>query len=564
MAASSLLLIVAAALTSLAWLLPNHYAPWSSFHSEITAAIGFSAAAVAVALKQRQPVEWPRLAMLCLAVAMIPPLQALCGLILFWGDAWIASLYLLGLALALVLGRGLAQQHEPAAVLRIVWLIFLGAAIGSVGIALYQWLSLSGLGAMAVDLPPNARPFSNLAQPNHLATLLVLGMVAALALRQRGDLGSAAFGLVLGYLCFGVVMTQSRTAWVAVAALLVGLWAARERTGLRVSRPALVALGVCFVLLTFAWPSLCEALYLPAGRSLDKLAGDQARLGLWQAIGRAILHAPWFGYGWNQVSVAQSTLALDNPPIAFMFEHSHNLLLDLMAWNGVPLGLLLSAALAWWFWKHVRACRDAATACLLAGIGVVGAHALLEFPIEYAYFLLPIGLMMGLVEGLSPAGRGVAVPRSFTLGLTVLGVAACVWVATEYFQAEDNYRQLRFESARIGTDTVSSNVPNLIVLTQLREFLRFTRTEARRGMSQEQLEAMRKVADRYGYPSVRFRYALALGLNGSPERAQDALARLCRMYVAARCEESRVAWQQMALSTHPELQAIPFPVAPKP
>ena len=39
-------------------------------------------------------------------------------------------------------------------------------------------------------------------------------------------------------------------------------------------------------------------------------------------------------------------------------EHSHNLVLDLLVWNGIPIGGLIILALAWWFIAHIRACRN--------------------------------------------------------------------------------------------------------------------------------------------------------------------------------------------------------------
>ena len=72
----------------------------------------------------------------------------------------------------------------------------------------------------------------------------------------------------------------------------------------------------------------------------------------------AISRAPWLGYGWNEMSVAQSLVAPDHPAVREMVDHSHNMLLDLMVWNGVPLGLLMFGVFVWWFWRHLRACSD--------------------------------------------------------------------------------------------------------------------------------------------------------------------------------------------------------------
>jgi O-antigen ligase len=561
MAQLPLALILAFALMSLAWLVPNHYPPWATFHSEITASFAFSILVATLLLGTRGRAGWPRLALLFLAAAMVPPLQASFGLIHFWGDAWVASLYLLATAMSLFAGYSLMKRYEPAAALSALWLFTLCAAIASVGIALYQWLGLAGLGLLAVDFPPTGRPFANLAQPNHLATLLMLGLVAAWGLFQRHLLGRPVLAAIILFLLFGVAMTQSRGAWLAIAGLVLCVFVLHDRASLRIRRVEALALGSAFAVLVAAWPFLCDALYLSPGRALGQQAEGGTRTIHWASMVDAIERQPWFGYGWNQVSVAQARVATEHPFTGEMIEHSHNILLDLLVWNGVPLGLGLIGGLAWWFWRHIRACRDATVALLLAGVGVVLIHAMLEFPQEYAYFLLPVGLMMGAVEALSPAERVVRVPRIMTTAFALVAAAMLVWLVVEYLQVEESHRRLRFDSARIGTQTVKSPERDIVLLTQLREFLRFARTEAQPSMSPSQLDWMRKVAERYGYPPVLFRYALAAGLNGRPQDAREALARLCKIHPRKRCEEGRETWTALR-KQYPQLTEVEAPALP--
>ncbi|HEX6364151.1 MAG TPA: hypothetical protein VFZ93_14435, partial [Albitalea sp.] len=121
--------VVALAVMALAWLVPNHYLPWVAFHSEITAAAGFALLALATLARGPGAVAWPRLALFALALAAVPLAQAASGLILFWGDAWMASLYLLGFALAVVVGHRLARIDDPPALLAAFWLAVLVAAL---------------------------------------------------------------------------------------------------------------------------------------------------------------------------------------------------------------------------------------------------------------------------------------------------------------------------------------------------------------------------------------------------------------------------------------------------
>ena len=220
-------------------------------------------------------------------------------------------------------------------------------------------------------------------------------------------------------------------------------------------------------------------------------------------------------------------------------------------------------AIAWWIVRRLRACRDPQVAWLLAGTGVILLHALVEFPLDYSYFLLPLGLMMGMAQALSPAGAPTwQAPRWVTAVPAVAALAVLGWTAMEYVQLEETHRLSRFEAARIANTPSSADTPLPALLTQQRAFLEFTRQKARRHMTGEQLEAMRRVAERYGYPPVLLRYALAAGLNGRPAVAASTLQRLCKTHPAARCREGAQAWQEAIDGEFPELRPIAYPPVP--
>lgn len=546
--------ILTFSLLGIAWLIPNHYFPWPVFWSDLFAAIAFAGILVKSLIEAKAKPKVPLIAMGALLLSLVPVIQWSFGQIYFAGDAWMASLYLLGFGLAAAC-PAIAQRTLRETLGALAWTVMLTALI-SVGLALCQWLSLDYLGLFLMSLPPDGRPYANLAQPNQLATLLMLGVVSAAALYQFHKLNAFSLGWVISLLCFGVAMTQSRTAWLEMGGLVVWMLVMRDRAALRINRSGILAMALLFSFFVAMWPTLCEVLYLTPGRTLQGQFEGDLRGQLWSSMLDAIIREPWFGYGWNQVSVAQAHVAINHPATGVMIEHSHNIALDLLVWNGLPLGLLIIAGLAFWFWQHIRACRDATVALLLGGIGVVMVHGLLEFPLEYAYFLLPIGFMMGAVELLSPAGRFMAMPKAFMASLAALAVGLLVWTAIEYMSVEENHRQLRFELAGFGRSHTEAQVFEIVLLSQLGEFPQFARTEAKRNMSREQLDKMRKMAERYGFPPVLFRYALAAGLNGEPGVAENELALLCKVHPKERCVEGIDAWKAMAAGPYPELRAV--------
>ena len=74
-------------------------------------------------------------------------------------------------------------------------------------------------------------------------------------------------------------------------------------------------------------------------------------------------------------------------------------------------------------------------------------------------------------------------------------------------------------------------------------------------MTPEQLDWMRKVSLRFGYPPVLFRYALAAGLNGQPDVATATLARICRIHERQRCLEAKEGWSTLQ-TKYPVLAGI--------
>ncbi len=122
---------------ALAFLMPNHYSPWLSFHSEVVASLAF---APLILRASWQPGPVPALTIGALLLALVPLLQITSGQIFFAGDGWTSTLYLLGFALAVLAGARQAREstQPPLALpeLTYFWVGLITAAYVSVAIAL--------------------------------------------------------------------------------------------------------------------------------------------------------------------------------------------------------------------------------------------------------------------------------------------------------------------------------------------------------------------------------------------------------------------------------------------
>lgn len=546
------------ALTAVAWLVPNHYAPWASAWGDALAIAGLLLLLPAVVTGATTVGRVSgRLTAIAAACCIVMLAQLASGKLLFAGDALMAVLYVCVWLAAVLAGGLMAATPGRSSGLNALTAAWLAAALLSVGIALVQWTDALHLGIYAAELPPGGRPFGNFAQPNHLCTACFLGLCGLLWLRQQQRVTGSAFWLGAVFLLWGMMMTQSRTGWLQMGLLVIWGLAQRTRANLAISRAQLLVLAALFAVGVLLWPAICDALLLSSGRSIDDQIQTGIRLPYWQSMLDAIWREPLWGYGWQQVSLAQQRVALDHPSVSLLFEHSHNLVLDLLLWNGVPIGGLIVALLAWWLIAHGRACRDARVVWLLAAVGGVFMHAMLEFPLEYAYFLIPVGLAMGAIDHFSPdGGSTLPVPRWAMFAFAALLGAVFAVTASDYLKVEENYRTQRLELARIGVPGIVTPAPDLQLLTQLEALLQVAHVEPTRDMNAEQLDWLHKASKRFAYPQVLLRYATALALNGQTQEAARQIQLLRQLWGEKAYEKVKIQIEELAASKEPALRQM--------
>lgn len=553
------LLLLAALLGVMAWLIPDHYPPWGSFYNEFAAFAALWVLLLCCAIgAAAEPARLSSGFLIIAGVAAIPLIQGAMGHIHFLGDAWMAAAYVLGFGLACFAGFHLARQEG------IVWLaagiagVILAGATVSALLVVYQWLELGFLGPGVDSVPRFGRPYGNLAQPNHLATLLCMGAAALIYLHAVRKLPVVAVGMLAGLLIFGLVLTQARAPWVA-AALLALAWFFK-----RGSVPAIkgwaIGLGLAFYagLIVF-WPHGSATPVTPATQQRSDLTQVGTHFQNWEEMLRAAMQEPWWGYGWNQVAVAHVQTAHERHTYAEMLTHSHNLFLDLVIWNGAPIGLAIIAVLLWWVATRAWRCRTPESWFGLMAIGAVGTHAMFEYPLDYAYFLLPVGLLAGLTEADQGTGGTLAIQKPALWPVVAAFAFLMGWTWHEYRIVEADYRLMRFETRRIGPLKAEQPTPDIVLLTQLREDLRMARSLASEDMSADELEWMRRITYRYPWYSSLFRYSVSLALNGRQEEASVEFRRLYDIYGIRPYAEAKAIVHTLADTQYPALKAWQLP-----
>lgn len=554
--ASGLSAVFGLVLMALAWQVSGHFRPWTAFQQQWLAALGAALIVLAAALGSRRW-AWPRPALLMVALAIVPLVQGLTGQIAYRSDWSLAVMYVLAFALSIAAAHQLAGEERERWPDNLMWVILIGAGV-SAALALAQWLRVELPHVSVEPLPPGERVFANLGQANHLATLQCLGIVATLYFFERRTLGRTAAAVLTVFMAWALVLTQSRVGWVVAGVIALWWWSHRPR--LRLSGRAVAAGVIAYTLGTLIWPPLNRALFLAASfTGLEQRVTAGTRPANWLALLEASLREPWLGWGWTQVSKAQLTIGTERIVTNEVIHNAHNVLIDLIVWMGWPAAMLVGWIAVRWLYVQVRHCQDPRHWAFLLAIAAIVIHALTEYPLDYTYFLFPLGLLVGTAHQWGPAAPSWSTGRSPVLAAWMAGVAMLFWIGVEYLQVEDAARNVRMAMAGVGIDKVRHvPPPGVKLLDAPREYHRFWNTPAARGMSAEQLDWMRTVAYRNHFPPVLLRYALAAGLKGRPAEARRMLLAICHLNAEARCREARESWRAAQVQ-YPELASIPPP-----
>lgn len=528
--------LAGALLFVLSFLISNNYFPWHSFYNEFAAFLSLLFFAQ-VTLLSSSKITYPRVSIFIFILGFVPLLQSAFGVIYFWGDGFVASAYILLFSLAIVVGNNLYNQSQISFLNTVAICLVLAAFISSF-IAIYQWFGLDDWGVFVLNKGPGGRSYANLGQPNNLATLLCLGLVSLLYLWEKKNISSALAVLMSILLLVGVVLAMSRTSWLMAGLFIIWVIWKKSQIKLRINYWFIFTFVVFYIGLFVLLPLLTNIfplLSISYG-GIERVAEiDVPRLTIWNNLYHALINGPWWGYGWNQTGLAQAMAVAELQPEFTLYNytaHAHNFALDLLLWNGPILGTFLIAGILYWGLLNAFSCKTLEAWYGLLFVGMLLIHSTVEFPLHFTYFLLPLGLIVGVII----SENGKAESKEYLVPGKVLQFAVLTFATLgailfyEYTILEEDTRLMRFETTRIAISKSDKKAPNVFFLNQLREYNRYARTTAKPDMSDEELDWMRKVAHRYAVQPALFRYALALKLNGRDAESDYELLRMRGLY----------------------------------
>lgn len=545
-------------------LLPFHFAPWRTFQNDLAA---FAAWALLLATNARQG-DAPRgthPAALLIWVLPVLPWFWPWGGDGFLSDRALASLYLGAAVLVFDAGRRAVKEGRDSLVTDTLLAGLVLGALLNVGVQALQYFGLPPYGLLTAESAPFGRASGNVGQANHLATLQVLASLGVLGWWAERRIAGWVAGFALAVLLSGMALTQSRVG--ALAVLLVGaVLALRPRTW--GPRRGVILAGV-------SWLALCWWVALRGGEwaGLEGTAADRlssvslaSRAIHWTNLWLAISERAGEGWGWAQVGAAQLWAMRDGLAGQEMIEHAHNIFLDLLVWCGMGVGGVLCLGLAYVAWTMMMRVRDPSTSpktwFAALSVLVVLLHAQLEYPLDYAYLLLPVAWLCGVAfAGSGSPTRAYAgnwpgiAARSASLWTLALCAVLGAWVLFEYPKVANDFIEMRYETAGL-LPPKWRQAPDVVLLDGPREYIRLARMPPGVRPRAEEIEWARRVSARFPTPAALAQYAQSQRSAGSMPQAKLTLWRLCKMYDTGICAQMLADFSQPQRT--PEKAAVPL------
>lgn len=528
--------------------------PWPAAHSEIFAFLAVGLFGWRVITSRDVPIQLTPAVAVLLFLSLLVGIQYCVGLIAFWGDAFTMLIYLQMTCCALLAGQVFAKDPQWPVSLALALLV---AAVGSAIIGLAQ--SLLVWTDSGWILPPtwSRRPGANFGQPNHLASLLVMGAASLIYLDQRLRFGRTIKLLLSLLLLIGISVSESRTGLISGIALLLW-WLARRRVLLLPPQTQWITASVAALVAgMWFWPPVIAYIH-EAGATVGGAALDTAvgmRWLVWQQLFDAVWLKPWFGWGMRGTSFALNAV-LGSQPASEPYTYAHNIVLDMAIAAGLPLTGLALGLLGYWGRARVRSVNTPETWYAAGLLIPLVIHSTLEYPFAYAYFLVPAMLAIGMLEQNYSIKFKKSISRRIFTGSWVVFCALMAWMSLEYLEIEEDFRVARFESLNVGKTATDYERPNIILLTQLRALIQATRTLPYPGMPSTEILLLRSAASRFPWSPVQNTFALSAALNGDVAEAQRQLRIIRAMHGEKNYASIQSQWESWAHEKYPQLQGL--------
>ena len=395
-----------------------------------------------------------------------------------WGPLTNAVPWMVSAACALVALACTPWLSRAQSVRALAWSLVTAAGLSAL-IALLQWFGQEGALRPLVAQASPGMAYGNLRQPNQLASLLAMGIWAALWLRRNRKQAASpmALALYVALISAALVASASRIGLVHIVVLwlvCIGWWWHVDRPANRTAAwtlptlasgvLALYAMGVLVAPSIEGWLGSSQRDLVARLASGESTCGS--RLILWNNVLHLISLKPWTGWGWGNLDWAHYTTLYQGPRFCHILDNAHNAPLQLAVELGLPAATLVCGLLLLSIWR-AKPWAEADSARRLAWgiLLVVGAHSMVEYPLWYGpfQFISICALLILLTSNAQSAdqnwlnrGQTPQSPSAVPAMLAAaLGGAALIYVAHDYWRVAQLFLASDQRASRYAEDTLN-------------------------------------------------------------------------------------------------------------
>ena len=509
---------------------PFHIHPFRAFYHDATALLSVVLVLGCFGLVKKINLRIPASVVLPLGLVVVIGLQLWNEMILFPTDLIFPVVYLLGFALAMVVGATLAGMAGGLEKLCLTLAIgFVATGLLSVGFEQVQLFGLAGMPWVMPLLDLRAmRVYANIGQPNMLALHLCFALASVWWLYLSGRLRASLVLVMAVLFLWGMTLTQSRISWIILPLFLVLCWQPPQGS-VPTSKWLLAGLLLLFALMVALTPALLTHFGLVQESALERAGHTSERLILWQQAWRITTLHPWLGVGWFQFGPQQVMLAPLFPQAEYS-EYAHELVLELAVSFGWPLTLLILAASLYWMYQCCfRQWQRLPVRFAILIFAALGVHSLVEFPLWYATVLIPFGLLIGALHRPELGEKAFALARGWALSAALAMMVFMLVAAWDYLRVVIGFGAMMRE--QLGKPVLSGSTvkPELTLYSQFYDYFQVSKIKVEPGISAADVAFLERASIRFCYAPVLQRLALAYVYTSRPNEALQVLFTIERL-----------------------------------
>jgi O-antigen ligase len=541
---SSISLFFIGLMLILPYLFPYHRLPIQSFYLEwLTALFGLLAFFPLIKQNAWPQYQAPIIIWLPIAIICVMVLQLVVQDIAYWQHYFLVAQYFLFAALLMLLGAMLKQSVGFETTMRAIAIALAISGLLSTTI-IYLDIANIRLGGLIINSKLGGA-IANVGQQNHLATLLSLAIASLAFLFVKQRISAWLAWPLFTFLLSGVALTSSRSAWIFVVlitltALAFQRWQAKEHQSIHGASSqrlrVLLMLPVLFYVLQIGLPYLpTEKSITTTNQRLVQLAQnkDSPRLQIYTTSWYIYTSNPLLGAGFGQMAWQDLTHAERVPQLKGTVAQAHNILLQFLAETGVIGTAVLLVCLLAFFLRVKSASITPERWLWWLMLAIIGAHAMLEYPLSYIHFLALTALLVGAGDMQSLSLKSFRPQLLFT-------IFAMLWVVS-LVQTFHDYRAIDywFHESRKATFTKESfdkMFKQLKPISVLSPFAHqadniiFASLPTNKDNIKEKLEVAQRLLKINYSALLAYNYVTLLALNGQHETAKHHLNKVYLRY----------------------------------